>query len=147
MTNICKRVHIQMTNICCSNRLGAGNGNLFNWEHWWLPSGQFLHSSEDDEYFTFIISPDCSSCELTQNTQDNYLSDLNTDSYGNRTAYYMTGPMFGCLSVEKAKKDCMWDTDTYECSLCDYTYSDEGIGAINCTLYIAQIALCSLFLR
>ena len=108
---------------------GSEAASGVTWEEWWLPNAQFIDTQSDDseEYFSYIISPDCSSCELTQNTEDNYLSSWNTDDYGNRTAYHMTGTIFGCLSTLKANKDCMWDTDTYECPVCTRLASDEGL--------------------
>ena len=108
---------------------GSAAGSGVTWEEWWLPNAQFLdtQSDNDTEYFSYIISPDCSSCDVLQNTEDNYLSTWNTDDYGDRTAYHMTGTIFGCLSTLKANKDCMWDTDTYECPACAFTQSDQGL--------------------
>merc|ERR1719242_962247 len=44
-----------------------------NWESWWLPSAEWLPNGiggdeESEEYFQFAISPDCSTCELTNNS-------------------------------------------------------------------------------
>lgn len=79
------------------------------------------------EYFSYIISPDCSSCDISNNDEENYLSKWNTDHYGDRTAYYMTGTIFGCLTTEKQQKDCMWNVETYVCSVCTIEESDEGL--------------------
>jgi len=102
------------------------------WEEWWLPNAQFLdtQSDEDDEYFSYTISPDCSSCSVSNNLEDNYLSPWNTDTYGDRTAYHMTATIFGCLTMQKQEKDCQWDDDTYECSVCDEASgkSDQDLG-------------------
>lgn len=110
-----------------------------NWEKWWTPNHKFNankkvtnrannESAINDEYFTYTISPDCSSCSVSNNDQGNDLSFFNTDDFGNRTGYYMTGTMFGCLTTHKALKDCSWDYDTYECVMCSLYGSDEDLG-------------------
>merc|ERR1719361_1674803 len=94
-----------------------------NWEQWWRPNAQFIDSSDDsestEEYFQYAISEDCNSCSLDNNKNSKYTL-LNEDYYvnGDRTAYYMTGTLFGCLATHKAEKDCRWDYDTYTCNYC-----------------------------
>ena len=69
-----------------------------NWEDWWLPNAQFLESHGDQgpadpspvdqqQYFSYILSPKCTSCDLDNNGKNNihYLS--NDDTYGDRTGY------------------------------------------------------------
>ena len=103
------------------------------WENWWLPNERWLSSDSADaeEYFSYIISPDCSSCDVSNNIENNYLWPWSTDDYGDRTAYHMTGTIFGCLTDLKGNKDCVWDYDTYECSLCSLADSDQGILSLN----------------
>lgn len=49
------------------------------------------------EYFRFVLSPDCSTCSGTVfDVVNNRYSLSNDDQYGDRTAYYMTGALFGC---------------------------------------------------
>lgn len=74
-----------------------------NWEDWWLPNAQFLESHGDqgaadsspvdqEEYFSYILSPECSSCDLVNNGYPNNLYYLsNDDTYGDRTAYVLCG--------------------------------------------------------
>merc|ERR1719295_852827 len=104
---------------------GPEHMDTANWEQWWLPSASFLDEQQsaitndlDDEYWRFVISPDCTSCDETQNTEQNVYSPLNNDTFGDRTAYYMTGTMFGCLAMHRVLKDCRWDYDSYSCNLC-----------------------------
>merc|ERR1719242_2296283 len=104
-----------------------------NWESWWLPSAEWLPNGiggdeDSEEYFQFAISPDCSTCELTNNLEDNVYSLFNDDVSGERTSYYMTGTIFGCLAKHKALKDCRWDYDMMTCGYCtsDDTQSDLG---------------------
>ena len=111
-----------------------------NWEEWWLPNSNFNADSDrskqsdvdsaesDSDYFSYIISPDCNSCAVSNNDKGNALSFFNTDEYGDRTGYYMTGTMFGCLTTHKALKDCSWDYDTYECVMCTIQESDQDLG-------------------
>ena len=64
-----------------------------NWESWWKPSAQFVDDGIGgfaEEYFSFVISPDCSSCALGNNENSDY-AVFNDDETGKRTAYYMTG--------------------------------------------------------
>ncbi len=75
-----------------------------NWEEWWLPSAQFLGegiggNESAHEYFQFAISPDCSTCDLDNNIENNAYSYFNDDSSGERTAYYMTGYLFFVLGL------------------------------------------------
>merc|ERR1719242_388251 len=111
---------------------GPINMDFSNWEEWWLPSRQFLNDdiggSEDSEsYFQFAISPDCSSCDLDNNIANNNYSLFNGDSSGERTAYYMTGTLFGCLAKHKALKDCRWDYDSYTCGYCTMKESTSDL--------------------
>ncbi len=53
--------------------------------------------SMSTEYFAFVLSPDCSTCAGTVfDVVNNRYSLSNDDEYGDRTAYYMTGALFGC---------------------------------------------------
>ena len=79
---------------------GPENMDSANWGQWWLPSAVTLSSSvndrntmdsDDDDYFQFAISPDCSSCDLANNLKNNKYSLFSDDEVGDRTAYYMTG--------------------------------------------------------
>jgi len=83
---------------------------------------------DDVEYFSYFVSPDCSSCDVANNWEQNALSFFNTDAFSDRTAYYMTGTIFGCLTTHKALKDCSWDYDSYECVMCSLEESDEDLG-------------------
>merc|ERR1719203_1806190 len=102
-----------------------------NWEEWWVPNMRFLDTSEahEAEHFSYILSPDCGTCDLATNTE-HYLSWSNSDLSEDmsRTAYYMTGTLFGCLYMHKAMKDCRWDYDTYECAYCTTEESDGDLG-------------------
>ena len=64
-----------------------------NWENWWLPSAQYLETVDDEntDYFQFAISPDCNTCDLDNNIENNVYSLFNDDTSGDRTGYYMTG--------------------------------------------------------
>lgn len=102
-----------------------------NWEQWFRPNWEFRRQKEDGdpEYFSYILSPDCSSCDIANNVEGNPLRFFNTDlEYGDRTAYHMTGTMFGCLTTHKALKDCSWDYDSYECVMCSLGESDQDLG-------------------
>ena len=81
----------------------------------------------NDEYFSFIISPDCSTCDVSNNIDNNYLADYgDTDDYGDRMAYHMTSALFGCSTQLDSAKDAMWNTDTYECPSVNWDSSDAG---------------------
>merc|ERR1719189_1484883 len=82
---------------------GPEQMDMSNWEQWYLPNRDFLDKQEDDEslsaeYFSYIVSPDCSSCDLDNNDANNDYSFLNNDDSLNtdRTAYHMTSTMYGC---------------------------------------------------
>jgi len=106
-----------------------------NWEEWWLPNADFLRTQgldsrtdfAHDAYYRYTISEDCSSCEVANNWEKNLYSYDNDDAYGDRTAYYMTGTLFGCLAKHKALKDCRWDYDTYQCNYCTKLSSDADL--------------------
>ena len=109
-----------------------------NWEEWWLPNAKFLEfdTEHDDEYFSYIISPDCSSCDVANNIEENPISFFNTDTFGDRTGYHMTGTLFGCQMPNKALKDCSWDYDSYECTLCITGTSQKvTLGLLHCALF------------
>ena len=106
---------------------GPDQMDTANWERWWLPSARSMEQF-DDEYYRFVISPDCNSCDETQNTEQNAYSIFNNDTFGDRTAYYMTGTMFGCLAMHRVLKDCRWDYDSYSCNLCTTESEDLDIG-------------------
>ena len=55
---------------------GPTNDVHVNWMEWFLP---------DDGKTSYIISPDCSSCEVDHRRQ----------LYGQKSAYWMTGTLFG----------------------------------------------------
>ena len=117
---------------CCSLS-GPNQMDTANWEQWWLPSASFLDDQQqnqnfNDEYWRFVISPDCSSCDESQNMEQNVYSVFNNDTFGDRTAYYMTGTMFGCLAMHRVLKDCRWDYDSYSCNLCTTETEDLDIG-------------------
>jgi len=102
-----------------------------NWEEWYLPNAQFLETplAEDDfEHYSYILSPQCNSCSLSHNTE-HYLAYSNSDDSPNtdRTAYYMTGTLFGCLYMHKAMKDCRWDYDSYTCAYCTKLQTDGDL--------------------
>jgi len=102
-----------------------------NWEQWWTPNARFLDTpTSQDEFFSYIISPQCDVCDLRANSELNPYAWSNSDNSTNtsRTAYYMTGTMFTCLHRSKAMKDCRWDYDTYECFYCSLTDSDGDLG-------------------
>ena len=44
-----------------------------------------------EEYWQFAISPDCNSCDLDNNNENNAYRVFNDDASFERTAYYMTG--------------------------------------------------------
>jgi len=106
-----------------------------NWEEWWLPNKQFLDKSGldsrndymHDEHYSYLISPDCNSCHIENNWDRNLYSYDNDDYFGDRTAYYMTGTLFGCLAKHKALKDCRWDYDSYTCNYCTKEQSDADL--------------------
>merc|ERR1719242_2037733 len=98
-----------------------------------LPSASYIDEgvggSEDaEEYFQFAISPDCSTCDLDSNIVNNPYALFNDDTSSERTAYYMTGTIFGCLATQKAQKDCRWDYDTYTCGVCTMDESESDLG-------------------
>ena len=83
-----------------------------NWESWWLPSAQYLDdgvggSPHSQEYFQFVISPDCSSCDLDNNVDNNVYSLFSDDNSGERTAYYMTGHVLYDYNGECIRKNCV----------------------------------------
>merc|ERR1719242_1317774 len=94
-----------------------------------LPSASYIDegvggSKDVEEYFQFAISPDCSTCDLDSNVANNPYAMFNDDTSSERTAYYMTGTLFGCLAYHKAQKDCRWDYDTYTCNYCTNEVED-----------------------
>ena len=91
--------------------------DMSNWEQWWLPNAEFLSNPIDDEFYSYIISPDCSSCDVANNMENNEWRDWNDDSVDTtfRTAYHMTSTLFGCQGKTKPMKDLRWDYDSYEC--------------------------------
>ncbi len=118
-----------MTLCRCFPCLGPKSSDSVKWERWWLPNTQYLGSpraEESKDYFSYIISPDCSTCDVANNNEKNYLSSFNTDDFGDRTAYHMTGTIFGCVTSLKGNKDCVWNYQTYECSVCSRSTSDQG---------------------
>merc|ERR1712079_21218 len=75
-------------------------------------------------YFSYIVSPDCSSCDAANNVENNdYYSIGNDDDTGLRTAYHMTSTMYGCQGTHKPLKDLRWDYDTYQCVVGVTVYS------------------------
>ena len=84
--------------------------------------------SAQSEYFSYILSPDCSSCDLVENTERNEFWWSNDDEYGDRTAYYMTSGMFGCDAEPQRFANCMWDEERYQCSYCTSSDSDGDLG-------------------
>ena len=96
-----------------------------NWEEWWVPNSRFLNQQKsatvddaiNDEFYSYIISPDCSSCELAQNVELNDWYHFKDHSNGTalRTAYHMTSTVCGCQGKTKPMKDLRWDYDSYEC--------------------------------
>ena len=66
-----------------------------NWEEWWLPNKNYLDKAgldsrtnyNHDEHYSYLISPDCSSCSITNNWEDNLYSYDNDDGFGDRTGY------------------------------------------------------------
>lgn len=95
---------------------GADHETSVNWREWFLPSH---HADADGLSSSFVLSPDCSSCDET---------DGDLQEFGSNTAYFMTGTMFGCLSTYKAERDCSWDWESYECSYCTMVHSDSDLG-------------------
>ena len=98
-----------------------------NWEEWWLPSAQQLDAGiggnvNSEQYFEFAISPDCSTCDATNNIEDNSYSIFNEDTEGDRTAYYMTGNV---VVVPRRRVSCL------------------GIGATVCC-YVFVMTSCSV---
>ncbi len=96
--------------------------DLSKWEEWFLPNADFLDfqdslSAEDslrDEFFSYIVSPDCSSCDLSNNAENNIYDFLNDDRDDSslRTAYHMTSTMYGCQGTHKPLKVwCVVNTD------------------------------------
>ena len=82
-----------------------------------------------DKYFRYVMSPDCSSCRSSIfDTVSNRNSLSNDDVYGDRTAYYMTGALFGCNDVSAKQPDCAWDYDRLDCSSCTLKESDAVLG-------------------
>lgn len=100
-----------------------------NWENWWVPNTITGDQGEvSSNYWKYVISPDCSSCALENNDELNKMSLMNTDEYGDRTAYTMTAEMFGCVSFTKGLRDCDWNYETYECKFCTTMDSDSDLG-------------------
>lgn len=62
---------------------------------------------------------------MVNNKELNVHSAFNDDETGERTAYYMTGTMFGCLSQHKAMKDSVWDYDSMECNYCHSPFTPD----------------------
>eukprot|EP01084_Bolivina_argentea_P063665 116200_1 len=52
-----------------------------NWEQWWLPNQYYLNTPSDDvdTYYTYILSPDCNSCDISSNNEQNPYSMSNDD--------------------------------------------------------------------
>lgn len=81
------------------------------------------------QYFSYVLSPDCSSCDGTIfDTVKNAQSTLNDDVYGDRTAYYMTGSLFDCASDSEMMADCAMDYDSYQCPVCTTEESEADLG-------------------
>ena len=86
------------------------------------------NSAKQSEYFSYILSPDCTSCDVVDNMERNELSWSNDDEYGDRTAYYMTSSMFGCDPEPQKWANCAWDEERYQCSFCTDSDSDGDLG-------------------
>ncbi len=83
----------------------------------------------ESEYFGYVLSADCSSCDGTVfDAVKNAHSVLNDDAYGDRTAYYMTGPLFDCAAESEVLADCAMDSASYECPVCTAEGSDGDLG-------------------
>ena len=106
----------------------------------------------NEEYFRYVLSPDCSSCRSSIfDTVSNRNSESNDDVYGDRTAYYMTGALFGCHDAAAAQPDCAWDYDSYACSYCTLQESDGDLG-YHATLFpeayeseATQLGVCGVY--
>ena len=83
---------------------------------------------DGDEYFSYILSADCSSCDVAENVERNELRWSNDDESGDRTAYYMTSSMFGCDAEPTRWANCQWDEERYQCSFCSSADSDGDLG-------------------
>ena len=78
-----------------SNESGPKQMDWSNWEEWWLPNKQFMDQNGLDsrtdyvheEHYSYTISPDCNSCSLENNWENNLYSYDNDDEYGDRTGY------------------------------------------------------------
>jgi len=81
------------------------------------------------QYFAYALSPDCASCDATVfDTVQHQHSTLNDDAYGDRTAYFMTGPMFGCGAEAEYMAGCQMDYDSYHCPKCTTEAEDGDLG-------------------
>jgi len=78
------------------------------WEQWYLPAA-------NDPDMKWAISEDCSSC-------------AETDEFGDKSTYYMTGNYNGCLWVTKGY--CDMDPDTLECYECTAPHVDEPLSGL-----------------
>ena len=95
----------------------AGPSNTVhpNWQEWFLPSKASTGTT------SFVISPDCNTCEVDHKRQ------LHDD----KTTYWMTGTVFGCFWKIKGSHNCDVDYDTNECYVCtslsgkDFTVVDD----------------------
>ena len=77
---------------------GPTNDYHVNWEGWYKPGVM-------DENSNYIISPDCHSCDESHQRQ----------LYGSKTAYMMTGTLFGCFWNKKGEHNFDQDFDSYQC--------------------------------
>lgn len=82
-------------------------GDQSNWEEWFLPTSII----ENRDNFNLIISPDCKTCDAE--------NEIQTSS--TKTAYYMNSPFFRCFFLNFKYNECLFNSNTYECYICDTT--------------------------
>ena len=90
--------------------VGPTNDEHINWQQWFLPTQYTTDTTSGEESTTtsFVISPDCNTCEETNGRQ----------LYGDSTTYWMTGTIFGCFWKMKGAHNCDVDYDTDVCYTC-----------------------------
>eukprot|EP01083_Nonionella_stella_P001022 2945_1 len=82
-----------------------------NWRQWFLPG---TDDDSADESGHFLVSPQCDSCDLSQDNQ------LHAD----QSAYYMSSLSFGCFARTKGVPACDMDYRTYQCRMCEWDHDN-----------------------
>ena len=90
---------------------GPSNDERINWNEWYLPSRYSTGASttadgKPMDTFSFLVSPDCTSCDA---------SGAMNKRYKHESAYWMSGNLFGCYWQVKGSPNFEQDWESEKC--------------------------------